>query len=76
MQVKRWLYKILVTIVVRLGMYVAGKVDYDLLCEVTEKEIARAQISQTCEQRTSVVGLTYEKLKKIEDEWVERKIIF
>lgn len=74
MQVKRWLHKILATIVVRLGMYVAEGVDYDILCEVTEKEIARAQVSQTCEPHTCG-GLTSDRLKKIEDEWVERKII-
>lgn len=74
MQVKHWLHKILTTIVVRLGMYVAEKVDYDLLCEVTEKEIAKVRVYQTCEH-TCGGGMTYEQLKKIEDEWVERGII-
>lgn len=75
MQVKRGLHKILATIVVRLGMYVAEKVDYDLLCEVTAKETERVRVSQTCETHTCGGGMTYEQLKKIEDEWVDRGII-
>lgn len=75
---KRWLYKILATIVVRLGMYVAGRVDYDILCGVTAKYAEKVNASQTYDLhacRICAGGLTYEQLKKIEDEWVERKII-
>lgn len=76
MQVKRWLHKILATIVVRLGMYVAGNVDYDLLCEVTEKEAERVRVYQTCEHTGDTCGgMTYEKLKKVENEWCARGII-
>lgn len=73
-EMRRWLHKILATIVVRLDMYVAEKVDYDILCEVTEKYAEKVRVNQTLNQTCGVV-LTYEKLKKIEDEWVERKII-
>lgn len=79
---KRWIHKILATIVVRLGMYVAGRVDYDLLCEVTAKEAEKVRAYQTCDTGTCGRGngltagsLTYEQLKKVEDEWCERGII-
>jgi len=76
-KMKRWLLKILVMIVVRLGMYVAERVDYDLLCEVTEKYEERVKAYQTCVHTCSTCGdeLTYEKLKKVEDEWIEKGII-
>ena len=70
MQVKRWLHKILATIVVHLGGYVAERVDYDILCQVTEKYSEKFRVNQTYSG-----GLTHEKLKKVEDEWVERGII-
>ncbi|MDP2217167.1 MAG: hypothetical protein Q8J68_07780 [Methanolobus sp.] len=76
MQVKHWLHKILATIMVRLSMYVAGRIDYDILCEVTEKEAERVRVYQTCEHTCGTCGgMTYEQLKKIEDEWYERGII-
>lgn len=75
MQIKRGLHKILATIVVRLGMYVASRVDYDLLCEVTAKEAEKVRAYQTCEQHMCGSEMSYEKLKTVEDEWVERGII-
>lgn len=71
---KRWLHKILATIVVRLGAYVAERIDYDILCEVTQKYSERMRANQTLKPTYGDV-LTYERLKKIEDEWVERVII-
>lgn len=75
MQVKRWLHKILATIVVHMGAYVAERVDYDTLCEVAAKYSERMRVSRTCETHTCGGVMTYEQLKKIEDEWVDRKII-
>lgn len=77
-KMKRLLHKILATIVVRMGMYVAGRVDYNILCEVTEKEGEKVKARQTYDLQTCGIcggGLTYEQLKKIEDEWVEKGII-
>lgn len=73
MHIKRWLHKILITIVVHLGMYVVEKVDYDLLCEIVDKYEKEVRVYQTHKHASS--EMTYEQLKKIEDEWVDRKII-
>ena len=72
----RWLQKIIATLTVRFGLWIAKRVDTDIMCGITQQEIQKhtEDIPSDVHLITGS-NLSYDRLKEIENEWVDRKII-
>ena len=74
MNFKRWLQRIMATIVLRLGSLVTEWVGEDVFMEAVQKEVQKHSQSENLSFSVSG-GLGYEQLKRVEDEWVAAGLI-